>query len=63
MSITSYIQQARVERSKFLLANTNQSVSKIALDLQFSSSSHFSNVFQSITGIKPQQYRKKEQKI
>lgn len=63
VSVTTYIQYARVERAKFLLTSTEDSISKIALDLRFSSSSHFSDVFQQITGKKPQQYRREEMKI
>lgn len=60
VSISAYIRYARVERAKFLLANTELSVSQIASDLHFCSGSHFSNVFQEITGKKPQQYRKEQ---
>ena len=62
VSITTYIQYARVERAKFLLMTTADPVSKIALELQFCSSSHFSTVFQEITGKKPQQFRREMQK-
>ena len=61
VSITTYIQYARVERAKFLLMTTADPVSKIALELQFCSSSHFSTVFQEITGKKPQQFRREMQ--
>lgn len=61
--ISTYIKLTRVERAKNLLAYTSEPVSKIALDLQFSSSSHFSDVFQEITGKKPQQYRREQQRV
>ena len=60
--ISTYIKIARVERAKILLATTSEPISKIALDLQFSSSSHFSDVFQEVVGKKPQQYRRESQK-
>lgn len=63
VSISTYIKFARVERAKILLVTTGDSISKIASDLLFCSSSHFSDVFREITGIKPQQYRQKNQKI
>lgn len=63
VSVTNYIQYARVERAKFLLSSTEDSIAKIALDLHFSSGSHFSDIFWQITGKKPQQYRREEMKI
>lgn len=63
VSISTYIKITRVERAKILLATTNDSISKIALDLQFCSNSHFSDVFQEIAGKKPQQYRREQQKL
>lgn len=63
VSVTAYIQYARVERAKFLLSSTDDPISKIALDLHFSSGSHFSDVFQSVTGKKPQQFRRESRKI
>ena len=63
ISISAYIKISRVERAKLLLTATNDPISKIALDLQFSSSSHFSDVFQKVTGKKPQQYRLENQKV
>lgn len=63
VSVSTYIKYARVERAKFMLTATQNSVSKIAESLQFCSSSHFSDAFQEVTGMKPQQYRKEHQKI
>lgn len=60
ISISAYIRYARVERAKFLLANTKYSISQIATDLHFCSSSHFSNVFLEVTGKKPQEYRREQ---
>ena len=61
--VSTYIKLARVERAKFLLSATTDSIAKIAMDLQFSSSSHFSDVFHEITDKKPQQYRREQQKV
>lgn len=58
VSISMYIRYARVERAKFLLAHTRLSISQIASDLHFCSSSHFSNTFLDVTGKKPQEYRR-----
>lgn len=58
VSIRDYIKYAKMERAKQLLITTNNSVAKIASDLQFCSSSHFSDVFQRVIGKKPQEYRR-----
>lgn len=63
VTIRTYIQYARVERAKTLLTTTDDSIAKIALDLHFCSSSHFSDVFYQITGQKPTQYRQAQQKV
>lgn len=63
VSISAYIKYARVERAKYMLANSNLPVAQIAADLHFCSSSHFSNAFLEVTGKKPQQYRKKHQNV
>lgn len=62
-SIRAYIRQIRIERAKFLLTSTAEPIAKIAEELQFSSSSHFSSVFQELTGEKPQKFRQKNQKV
>lgn len=63
MTISQYIQCARVEQAKRYLAMTDEPIAQIADRLQFSSSSHFSSVFQEITGKKPTQYRSENRKI
>lgn len=63
VSISAYIKYARVERSKFMLTSTHDSIAQIAEALHFCSSSHFSDAFQEVTGKKPQQYRREQQKI
>ncbi len=63
VSISTYIKCARVERAKILLTATGDSIAQIASDLQFCSSSHFSDVFREITGMRPQQYRQEHQRI
>ncbi len=62
-TITAYIKYARIERSKLLLTTTQDPIAHIAATLQFCSASHFSQSFQDIVGMKPQQYRLKNQKI
>ncbi len=57
-SITDYIQQAKVERSKFLLINTEYTVDEISDILGFGSRSYFSNVFKKVVGESPTQFRR-----
>ncbi len=63
VSISAYIKIARVERSKILLITTPDSISQIAAQLRFCSSSHFSESFRQIVGMKPQQYRQKYRRV
>ena len=63
VSISAYIKIARVERSKILLITTPDSISQIAAQLRFCSSSHFSESFRQVVGMKPQQYRQKYRRI
>lgn len=60
VSISAYIRYVRVERAKFLLKNTGLSISQIASDLHFCSSSHFSSAFSEVTGKKPQEFRREQ---
>lgn len=57
VNISEFIRFARVERAKTLLNSTDLSIADIASLLQFCSSSHFSKIFQSVTGKTPAQWR------
>ena len=63
MTISRYIQYIRVEQAKQYLSMSDEPIAQIADRLQFSSSSHFSSVFQEITGKKPTEYRAENRKI
>src|SRR5687768_6657662 len=52
-----YLQRRRVERSMFLLRETERSVTDICLDVGFSSLGTFSRTFREIVGMPPSQYR------
>ena len=52
-----YLQRRRVERSMFLLRETNRSVTDICLDVGFTSLGTFSRTFRSIVGETPSGYR------
>ena len=53
-----YLQRRRVERSMFLLRETNRSVTDICFDVGFSSLGTFSRTFHEIVGEAPSRYRK-----
>ena len=52
-----YLQRRRVERSMFLLRETDRSVTDICLDVGFSSLGTFSRTFREIVGETPSSYR------
>jgi AraC-like DNA-binding protein len=52
-----YLQRRRVERSMFLLRETERSVTDICLDVGFSSLGTFSRTFRDIMGETPSDYR------
>ena len=54
-----YLQRRRVERSMFLLRETDRSVTDICLDVGFSSLGTFSRTFSEIMGESPTAYRKR----
>jgi AraC-like DNA-binding protein len=54
-----YLQRRRVERSMFLLRETDRSVTDICMDVGFSSLGTFSRTFREIVGETPSAYRAK----
>ena len=52
-----YLQRRRVERSMFMLRETDRSVTEICLDVGFSSLGTFSRTFHEIVGVSPTAYR------
>ncbi|WP_375754455.1 helix-turn-helix domain-containing protein [Corallococcus exercitus] len=53
MTPHAYVQQRRVERARGLLSHTTRSLGDIALEVGFSSQSHFTTVFRRVTGLTP----------
>ncbi|NOK34851.1 AraC family transcriptional regulator [Corallococcus exercitus] len=53
MTPHAYVQQRRVERARGLLSHTARSLGDIALEVGFSSQSHFTTVFRRVTGLTP----------
>ena len=60
MSPINYLISRRIEESRYLLQETNMSMSQIARVLGFSSASYFSQSFRRAEGISPIEYRKKK---
>ena len=54
-----YLQRRRVERSMFLLRETDRSVTEICLDVGFASLGTFSRTFRAILGESPTAYRRR----
>jgi AraC-like DNA-binding protein len=52
-----YLQRRRVERSMFLLRETDRSVTDVCLDVGFTSLGTFSRTFREIVGESPSDYR------
>ncbi len=57
MSITNYINQVRVEKSKLFLTDRSYSLVDIANAVGFDDQSYYTKVFKSITGVSPGKYR------
>ena len=53
-----YLQRRRVERSMFLLRETDRSVTDVCLDVGFTSLGTFSKMFREIVGETPSAYRR-----
>ena len=53
-----YLQRRRVERSMFLLRESDRSVTDICLDVGFTSLGTFSRTFREIVGVSPVAYRR-----
>ena len=62
MSFGDYIQQQRIEKAKELMNDANYSLTEIAYLTGFSDQSHFTRIFNKITGENPSTYRKKLRK-
>ena len=52
-----YLQRRRVERSMFLLRETDRSVTEICMDVGFTSLGTFSRTFREVVGETPSEYR------
>jgi AraC-like DNA-binding protein len=56
-TITTYINEIKIDESKRLLKNTDDSLADIAAKLGYSAQNYFQSVFKKIEGVTPTQYR------
>ena len=59
LCISEYIRIKKIDSAKDMLKYTSYSCSEISNYLSFSSSSHFISIFSKVTGITPNEYRKR----
>ncbi|MDD4689599.1 MAG: AraC family transcriptional regulator [Eubacteriales bacterium] len=59
MTPMMYIQKIRLDKSKYLLVNSDLTIGEIAENIGFDNIYYFSNTFKKFFGISPLQYRKK----
>lgn len=57
IGITDYLNKVRIDESKKLLKNMNNSILDVALSVGFEDQSYYSKVFKKITGKTPKQYK------
>lgn len=58
-----YLQRRRVERSMFLLRETERSVTDVCMDVGFNSLGTFSRTFREIVGTSPAEYRRSAPRV
>lgn len=59
VALNDYIKIARIERAKFLLETTEDSIQDLATRLNFCSRSHFGETFRKVVGCSPVEYRER----
>jgi len=55
-SFSRYLNNLRIEKAKDLLRSTNIKANKIALEVGYSDSNYFYNIFKKYTGMYPSEY-------
>lgn len=59
VSINTYINKVRIERSKNYLINSGETIAEIAINTGFNDPNYYSRVFTKIIGISPTEFRKR----
>ena len=62
-TMIQYLNRIRIERSKFLLAQTEEPIVDIAAAVGYNSRQHFCRVFSAVVGVSPQRFRKDYQDV
>lgn len=57
MSFTDYLTYIRIQKSKYLLCNTDKPILDIAIMVGFNSQSYFTTQFKKYTGLSPKEFR------
>ncbi len=60
MSFNGYLNKVRIDKAKALLLHGNMSLADISATVGFIDQSYFTKVFKKLTGMTPNEYRKKE---
>ncbi len=63
LTLTDYLVELRMAKAKAELAGSNYRISDIAAAVGYTNFSHFSQAYKRATGLTPQEYRKKYQKV
>jgi len=58
VTVCDYIRQRRVERAKYLMLQSNQPLSQIALACGFGDQAHYCRVFRDVAGVSPNKWRR-----
>jgi AraC family transcriptional regulator len=57
----AYVKERRIRHAQFLMLNTRESLSQIALDCGMSDQAHFTRVFRKVVGVSPGLWRRQFQ--
>ena len=63
ISLSSYINETRIEKSKLLLKDESISIADVANLVGFEGQSYFTKIFKSVTGVSPGTYRERHGKF
>ena len=59
VSLSTYVNKLRIEHSKLLLLETNDSMLSIALQIGFKDANYFARTFRQLIGIQPSEFRRR----